>query len=277
MNLDSLLYASTWLLSRERSEFAADYEQNATDVLNSSWTPGLDLNSGPTAVMWVMRRNGYPTTSLLDLSAGDSTLGLNKEARMDDLFKILAMAVGLGMDAMSVCMAVGVKWHGPRQRLRLAWHMGLFQFLMPIIGWLVGSALADVMFGYCRFLAAGLVFAVGVKMLYEAVKSHPGLVAEAAEHAAEKELHMRVSDPTRGLSLVMLSIATSIDALVVGFSLALRDERIVLPSVIIGVVAGTMAFAGVAVGRRVGKALGRWAEVVGALVLMGLGVCFLLV
>ena len=55
------------------------------------------------------------------------------------MYQILVVALGLGMDAMSVCMGVGVRWHGPGQKLRLAWHMGLFQFLMPILGWLDDS------------------------------------------------------------------------------------------------------------------------------------------
>ncbi|HQL74802.1 MAG TPA: manganese efflux pump, partial [Phycisphaerae bacterium] len=90
------------------------------------------------------------------------------------VYQIIAVAVGLGLDAMSVCMAVGVKWHGPRQKFRLAWHMGLFQFLMPVIGWAGGRQLAGLLEAYGRYIAAGLVFAVGVKMLYEALKGHTG-------------------------------------------------------------------------------------------------------
>ena len=190
------------------------------------------------------------------------------------IWKVLAMAVGLGMDAMSVCAAVGVRWHGPRQKFRLAWHMGLFQFLMPILGWLVGRQLAGLLHAVGTYVAAGLVFAVGVKMLYEALKSHPGATAEGAAHATE---HAGSSDPTRGWSLVVLSVATSVDALVVGLSLGIGGAtHIGWVSLTIGVVAAGMSLAGVALGRRVGQALGRPAEIVGAVVLMLLAVSFLL-
>ena len=95
------------------------------------------------------------------------------------MYQILVVALGLGMDAMSVCMGVGVRWHGPGQKLRLAWHMGLFQFLMPILGWLAGRQLAGPAAAVGHYLAAGLIFAVGAKMMYEALRSRPGAVAYA--------------------------------------------------------------------------------------------------
>lgn len=191
------------------------------------------------------------------------------------VYQILVVAVGLGMDAMSVCMGVGVRWHGRRQKFRLAWHMGLFQFFMPILGWLAGRELAGLLQDIGRYLAAGLVFAVGAKMLYEALKSRPGAVAEEGEHFVERELHIKQRDPTRGWSLLALSVATSIDALVVGVSLGLKGAKIWRASVIIGIVAGLMALMGVMIGEHVGKVLGRYAEAAGALVLMALGVSFL--
>ncbi len=190
---------------------------------------------------------------------------------------VIAIAVALGMDAMSVCLAIGVRWHGPGQKFRLAFHMGLFQFFMPVVGWYLGQAVASLVSGVGKYIASAMVFAVGVKMLYEVVKKRPGALAEAAEHAAEKELHIHVADPTRGLSLVLLSLATSIDALVVGFSVALasQGDNIWQVSIVIGIVAAIMSLMGVVLGRRIGQALGKWAEAFGAVVLMLLGVCFL--
>jgi len=192
------------------------------------------------------------------------------------LYQVLALAVGLGMDAMSVCMAIGVRWHGGRQKFRLAWHMGLFQFLMPLLGWLAGKPLAAVMKTVGTYAAAVLVFAIGAKMLYEVIRAAPGAVAEGVEHAAQHGLHVKPNDPTRGWSLVGLSVATSIDALVAGFSLGLRGENIWTASLVIGVVAGLMALAGVVAGKRIGKALGRPAEIAGAVILMALAVVFVL-
>ncbi len=180
---------------------------------------------------------------------------------------VLAMAAGLGMDAMSVSAAVGVRWHGRRQKFRLAWHMGLFQFLMPLLGYLAGKPLAGVLKTFGTYAAAALVFLIGAKMLYEALRLHPGAVAQ---RAVER-------DPTRGWSLVVLSVATSLDALVVGFSLGLRGAAgIWWPCVVIGLVAGAMSLTGVVVGQRVGARLGRPAEIAGAVVLMLLGVSFLI-
>lgn len=189
---------------------------------------------------------------------------------------MLTISAGLGMDAMSVCMGIGVRWHGRRQKFRLAWHMGLFQFLMPLAGWLAGRELAGLLSQVGKYVAAALVFAVGAKMLYEAVKAGPGATIEREEHAMEKALHVKAAeDPTRGWSLILLSVATSLDALVVGFSLGLKGHEIWLTSLVIGVVAALMALAGVVIGRHLGKRLGRWAEVVGAILLIGLAVSFL--
>ena len=200
-------------------------------------------------------------------------------------FEIICVAVGLGMDAMSVCMAIGVKWNGPHQKFRLAWHMGLFQFLMPVLGWLAGNGLAGTLRSIGGYLAAALVLGVGAKMLWEAIKTHPGEVSqeieEGIEHAAER-LHIthpkqppQAKDPTRGWSLMALSIATSLDALVVGFSLGLQGQQIWLSSVVIGITAGAMSLIGVVVGKRLGEALGKPAEILGAAVLILLGVLFL--
>jgi len=191
------------------------------------------------------------------------------------IIKTLVLAVGLGMDAMSVSMAIGVRWNGPGQRRRLATHMGFFQFLMPILGWLAGRQLAGVLCAVGRYAAAALLVGLGLKMLLEALKSHPGTVAEGAEHFVEKELHLKPRDPTRGWPLWGLSVATSIDALVVGLSLGITNGGIWLRSVVIGVVAALMVLAGVAIGKRVGVSLGKPAEILGAAMLMGLGVSFL--
>jgi len=189
----------------------------------------------------------------------------------------IAVAIGLGLDAMSVCAAVGVKWHGAGHKLRLAWHMGLFQFLMAILGWSGGKRLAELVEHFGSYAAAGLVFAIGAKMLYEAIRSRPGALEAKAEHLIEAGLHISPKDPTRGWSLLALSLGTSMDALVVGFSLGLRGEgsSIWRVSLLIGVVAGLMAWTGVVLGARIGMAVGKPAEIFGALVLMGLGISFL--
>lgn len=198
---------------------------------------------------------------------------------MTSFWSILGIAIGLGADAMSVSAAIGVKWHGPGQKFRLALFAGLFQFFMPMVGWAAGQSVAGLLHRYGTYLAAALVFSLGVKMLYEAWRNHPGEVAEAEEKILEKSLHRRRKDPTRGWSLPLLALATSLDALVVGFSLALKGmegfSAIWWPCVEIGIVAAWMSLAGVLLGQHVGKAVGRPAEFLGGLVLIALAGSFL--
>lgn len=146
----------------------------------------------------------------------------------------------------------------PRTTHRLAWHFGLFQFLMPILGWLAGLSLERWISGVDHWIAFGLLAAIGGKMIYEALDGDE-------EKRAEK-------DPTRGASLVVLSVATSIDALAVGLSLALLGVRIWYPAVIIGVVAFAFTAVGLHIGRRFGSLLGKRLEIVGGLILIGIGV-----
>ena len=190
-------------------------------------------------------------------------------------FDIILLSIGLGADVLSVCAAIGVRWHGPRQILRLSCHMGLFQFGMPLIGYLVGQQLAGALADFGRYIAAALVAAIGVKMLIEALRNRPGELDEAIDTAVEHALHMHPEDPTHGRSIIILSIATSLDALVAGFSLGIHDANIWSASAVIGLAAALMAIIGVLLGRFIGKALGRPAEFIGAGVLIALAVKFL--
>ena len=191
------------------------------------------------------------------------------------LFSVIGVAIGLGMDVLSVGMAVGVRWHGRGPRFRLAWHAGLFQFAMPLIGYALGSRLADVLSRWAGYVAALLVAAGGMKMRREARRARPGAAVVGLTHAVARGLRPQ-ADPTRGWSLVVLSVATSIDALVVGFSLGLKEgPAIWQASLLIGVTASLMALVGITLGRRMGRALGRSAEMVGGAVLIALGVAFL--
>lgn len=168
------------------------------------------------------------------------------------------------MDALAVALATGLALGdvSARQTFRLSFHFGLFQFLMPVIGWMAGLTIEAWIAGYDHWLAFGLLCTIGGKMIYEALT--------AMDEATSRR------DPTRGLSLVVLSVATSVDALAVGISLGVLHVRIWYPAVVIGVVACTLTAVGMHVGRRLGSAFGRRMEVLGGLVLMGIGVKILL-
>jgi len=171
---------------------------------------------------------------------------------------LLGISLGLAMDAfaVSIAAAAAVDAVTPRQTFRLAFHFGLFQFMMPIFGWLAGGELASRIGRYDHWVAFALLAFIGGKMLLAAVR--------------RTELDAQ-TDPTRGLMLVTLSLATSIDALAVGASMALMRVSIWLPCVVIGLVAAALSAIGIRFGSRLGPRLGRWAEAAGGCVLVLIG------
>jgi putative Mn2+ efflux pump MntP len=177
--------------------------------------------------------------------------------------QVLFIAVGLSMDAFAVSIAAGMslpKLTG-RHIFRLSFHFGLFQFLMPVLGWGLGTYLAGWIERYDHWVAFGLLALVGGHMLWEVWKGHEDKLA---------------SDPTRGLLMVTLSIATSIDAFAVGLTMAFLGVVAWAPSLVIGLVTGSLVSLGICSGHRLGNRFGNLAQVVGGLVLIGLGVRILI-
>jgi len=168
---------------------------------------------------------------------------------------VLALAVGLGCDAFAVGLAVGARWCGPRQVFRLAFHFGLFQFLMPLLGWLLGRTLLVRVLHAGHWLGAAILCAVGLKILLDALRGGPDRQDVAP------------FDPTRGWSLVGLSVATSIDALAVGVGMGVAGSRLLGPAVVIGITAGAMTLAAMRLGRSLPRRAGRGLEVAGALLI----------
>ena len=176
-------------------------------------------------------------------------------------FSLLAIAVALAMDAFAVAIVTGltVRLLTKRHVFRLAFHFGLFQFLMPLIGWAAGSAVQKYIADFDHWIAFCLLGFVGGRMIWGSL------------HSAE-EGKRSISDPTSGWALVVLSIATSIDALAVGLSLALIGAEIVLPAVVIGIVAAAFTSVGMALGRQIGSVWGKRVEILGGLILFAIGV-----
>ena len=171
------------------------------------------------------------------------------------------------MDAFTVAIATGIslKKVSARQTFRLAWHFGLFQALMSIIGWILGSTIYQFIEKIDHWVAFVLLAIIGLKMIIGAIKSGEGKKAS--------------KDPTKGGTMVMLSIATSIDALAVGLSISMLRVSIWLPAFIIGIVALIFTVIGLHIGRLVGSnfRLDKYAEIIGGLVLIGIGVRILTV
>ena len=178
------------------------------------------------------------------------------------MINTLALAVALAMDAFAVSIASGVflRTVSARQTFRLAWHFGLFQAMMPIIGWGAGFTIKSRIEAYDHWVAFALLAFVAQGMLRSAFKGGP---AEADP-----------KDPTKGMTMVMLSVATSIDALAVGLSLSMINVSIWTPALIIGLVAGAFTTVGMHLGKAIGSMaqLSRWAEMTGGIVLLAIGI-----
>jgi len=178
--------------------------------------------------------------------------------------QLFGIAVGLSMDAFAVAVGTSValgRLH-PRQVFRLSFHFGLFQAMMPVIGWFVGRWVGHFVVGVDHWIAFALLALLGVKAIREAL--------------ARDEDEPLGHDPTKGLNMVMLSVATSIDALAVGFTFAMLGVDIWYPSAIIGVTTTTLTVVGMRLGSRLGERFGRRMELVGGLVLIGIGAKILL-
>jgi manganese efflux pump family protein len=176
------------------------------------------------------------------------------------LLALISIAFGLAMDAFAVAIACGSRLErlSGRHLFRLSFHFGLFQFLMPIIGWFAGRQIERVVLAYDHWIAFALLAFIGGKMIKESFSL--------------QDESRPVSDPTRKWSLVMLSVATSIDALAVGLSLALLQVQILWASIVIGIVAAGMTLIGMKFGRSLGNRFGHRMELVGGLVLVAIGV-----
>jgi putative Mn2+ efflux pump MntP len=174
-------------------------------------------------------------------------------------FTVIGIAVGLAMDATAVALATSLSLGqvNRRQVFRFAFHFGLFQAFMPFLGWLAGRSIHDYIHRWDHWIAFGLLALIGGKAIYD-----------ARFGAAER---LTAQDPTRGWSLVFLSLATSIDALAVGISLSVLGISLWYPCLVIGLVTASMTSLGMLLGSRLGGHFGRRMKVLGGLILMGIG------
>jgi len=181
-----------------------------------------------------------------------------------DLLSLLFIAVGLSADCFAVALSgsCAMKSLTRFQILRASLSFGLFQAVMPALGWLAGRTLVNFIGSFDHWLAFALLGFVGGKMVWESF--HP-----------EREDENK-KDFTRGWLLLTLSIATSIDALAVGLSFAFLKVNIVTASLVIGVTAFLITVIGFLIGRKVGEYVGKRAELVGGLILTVIGLRILI-
>jgi len=164
----------------------------------------------------------------------------------------------MAMDAFAVSLGIGTTRQAslPRPIFRLSFHFGFFQCLMPILGWLAGSTIASLISWFDHWVAMGLLTFVGMRMIRSGLDP-------------ESETYRR--DPSRGGTLVMLSVATSIDAFAIGLSLAMLQVDILYPSVVIGVVTAGLSLIGLLIGHKLGAQFGKRMEILGGVILIGIG------
>ncbi len=179
-----------------------------------------------------------------------------------DAATIILIAVGLAMDAFAVSIATGITTTQQKRKtaLVMASFFGIFQMLMPLIGWSVGLTFRDLIVGIDHWIAFGLLAFIGSKMIYDSTKKEGNVENNA----------LKIS------SLLTLAIATSIDALMVGLSFAFLQTTIALPIIVIGIVTFSLSYVGVIFGCAIGSLFGNKIKIAGGLILIAIGVKVLL-
>jgi manganese efflux pump family protein len=170
------------------------------------------------------------------------------------IFETLLLAVALGCDAFAVGLGVGTRCCAPRQVFRLAFHFGLFQFMMPLLGWFLGVHLLSLAQRWGPWIAFVMLSIIGAKMIYESL--------------VFSEERSSCPDPTRGFSLVTLSVATSLDALGVGFSLGMLGQKLLLPALVIGLTAAAMTWSAMKLGGQLSEKFGQRMGIAGGFILI---------
>lgn len=170
----------------------------------------------------------------------------------------LVIAIGLAMDAFAVSLGIGTAGQADNRRakFRLSFHFGLFQAGMTLLGWLAGSTVSRLIGSFDHWIALALLAYVGSKMI---------------RSGFDKDGDSYCSDPSKGRTLLMLCVATSLDAMAVGLSFAMIHAEVLLPSVVIGVVTAGLSLFGLLAGCRLGEVFGKRMEILGGLLLIGIG------
>ncbi|MCC8123428.1 MAG: manganese efflux pump MntP family protein [Oscillospiraceae bacterium] len=178
------------------------------------------------------------------------------------LVTILLIAVSLALDAFAVSISTGISvpGFGLRQAVKMGLFFGGFQFMMPVIGWVAGTSVSTYIEAVDHWVAFALLAVIGGRMIYGALRQGK----ETAE--GQRTVSLRVG------RLTVLALATSIDALAVGVSMAFMDINIWLSAGIIGIVAFCLSVVGGLMGRRLGTLFQRRAELIGGIVLVLIGV-----
>ncbi len=185
------------------------------------------------------------------------------------IIELFFVAIGLAMDAfaVSVCKGLGIRRIDRRHALVIALFFGAFQGIMPVIGWVLGTGFAALIEPVDHWVAFILLACIGGKMIWDG--AHEGDPCEGcADGVASAKLDLK--------ELFLLAIATSIDALAVGITLAFLGADVWLSAGIIALVTFALSYLGVELGNRIGARFNRPATVIGGIVLVLIGLRILL-
>ncbi len=175
------------------------------------------------------------------------------------MLTVILISIGLAMDAFAVSMGIGTAGQidGRRGKLRLALHFGIFQAGMTALGWLIGDSIIRYVAQFDHWIAFGLLTYVSFKLIRSGLDENGCAFYE---------------DPSTGKTLVLLSVATSIDAFTVGLSIAFLNIPVLLSVLMIGLVAFILSVAGLLAGARLSLRFGKRMEIIGGLILLSIGI-----
>jgi putative Mn2+ efflux pump MntP len=174
-------------------------------------------------------------------------------------FSLLLIGVGLSIDSLAASITTGACAKNIRIKhvLKVAAYMAFFQGTMPLIGWLIASSFKNIIEDYDHWVAFVLLLIIGGKLIYDGIKNN--------EDAEPK------TNPTRNLLLAGMALATSIDAMIIGIGFGLIEINIWLAMLVIGSTTFVFSTIGVFVGEKLGNKINKGIEIVGGIVLIGLG------
>lgn len=174
------------------------------------------------------------------------------------ILEILLISTGLGMDALSVslCKGLTIKTNTLKKAIIIGLYFGIFQAVMPIIGYYAGGIFEGIITNISHWVAFVLLAIIGINMIIETIKNK------------EEDINEKIDFKT----MTLLAIATSIDALVIGITFAVLKIDIFKYAAIIGIITFIMSFTGVMLGNIFGKKMGKGAELFGGIVLILIGI-----
>jgi putative Mn2+ efflux pump MntP len=202
------------------------------------------------------------------------------------MISTLLIALSLSLDALAVSVGSGMCTRNLRRfhMFRAAFAFGLFQFLMPIIGWFLGNSFRSYIENFDHWIAFALLAIIGIKMIIESKgEASPGDKDDSCpvcEDDSVPEKNEKTSsdkfDVKNLWTLFILAVATSIDAMAIGLSYSLINQSIWFPAICIGVITFAVCLLGFEFGKRIGAIFEKWAQIIGGIVLISIGTKILL-